>query len=211
MVTKSHDHTSLEWFFRKVCQFWLEGCVGWAYRIYFWMVLLATLICSFKSSPRILSALQSGFLAAISLIRSMVSWDILGWEFFGGFDFSFQNSRNPCRCQRRSVSGLRISKACFQFARLLASTTNKKRSKEVKEGFLTWRFKIISCFLSKTFSAINSDLDLGRSLTAPAAREDLAGFVQAINPFWTIEQIRLQQWVIVRTKNFISAWLPFLK
>ncbi len=207
--TKSHDQTSLEWFLRKVVQFWLEGRVGRVCLIYLCMVRLATFIFSFRSSPRILSAPQRGLLAAICRIRSIVSWGILGWQFFGGYDLSFQNSLKPCRCQRSKVLGLRISKACFQFFSLLARTTKKNRSSAVKEGFLICRFKTINCWRSKAFSDINSALDLERSLTVPIIKEDLAGLVHSTKRFWKNWPKGWMRLVNRWTKSSILSWLPF--
>src|SRR5215469_14488964 len=57
---------------------------------------------SLSNSPRIRSAPHSRFFAAISLIKAMVSGDILGCVA-RAFDLCFQNKRNASRCQRSRV------------------------------------------------------------------------------------------------------------
>ena len=70
-----------------------------------WLSELSTMFNSCTS--------QSRFCAAISLINPTVSADIFGLEE-AALDVYFQNSRNPWRCQRRSVSGWIMKSACFQ-------------------------------------------------------------------------------------------------
>src|SRR5258706_16456026 len=67
---------------------------------------------------------------------------------------------NRSRCQCSTVSGCRVSKACFQWGSLLASHSIKMRSLAVKRGRLTCRLRTINCERRKTFSRTNSPMSI---------------------------------------------------
>ena len=76
-------------------------------------MVLTTRMPSFMRSPRISSTPQRLFSLAICWIGAMVSQATLGCPSRLR-DLALQNSRKPCRCQRRSVSGLMIRRTSSQ-------------------------------------------------------------------------------------------------
>ena len=70
---------------------------------------------------------QRLFSLAICWIRAMVSEATLGRPPRLR-DLNLQNSRKPWRCQRRSVSGLKMRMASFQCRTLLTRRTSQRRS-----------------------------------------------------------------------------------
>lgn len=147
------------------------------------MVRLETRIPSLSNSPRMRSAPQSRFCVAISLIKAMVSAGIFGVED-AALDLYFQKSRNPRRCQRRSVSGLTMKSACFHVSDTRARRTKIRRSVFAYVGRLTCRWRIMSCCRRRAFSATSSDLLLAKSVTVPNIRDVLEGLVQATKWWW---------------------------
>src|SRR5258706_567504 len=117
---------------------------------------------SLSNSPRIRSAPQSRFCAAISLIKATVSADIFGLED-AALNLYFQNRRNPWRCHRRSVSGWTMKRACFQARTILARSSRSLRSVLVQAGRFMCRRRIISCWRRSAFSATSSDLFRSKS------------------------------------------------
>jgi hypothetical protein len=132
---------------------------------------------SFSNSPRIRSAPQSRLFAAISLIKAIVSGDILGCVA-RAFDWCFQNKRNASRCQRSRVSGWTRNRACFHTRTALAKSTRKMRSLFVHTGRFTCRLRMISCCRKRAFSAMSSNLLRPRSAKVPSGNEELSGLVQ---------------------------------
>ena len=142
------------------------------------MVRLLTRISNLSNSPRIRSAPQSRFCAAISLISATFSAAIFGLGA-ADLDLYLQYSLNPWRCHRRSVSGWTINRACFHARDARASRIKIIRSVFDNAGRLTCRRKIMSCCRTKAFSATSSDLLLLRSVTVPNRSEVVSGFVQS--------------------------------
>jgi len=121
---------------------------------------------------------------AICLIKIMSS----GASFGLGevpFDLRFQNQRNPSRCQRKSVSGWTMKRACFHVWTARVSSTSTIRSALVHAGRLTCLRRMISCCRNSAFSATNCDLLLKRSVTVPSMRGVLSGLVQCIMTEWS--------------------------
>src|SRR6266566_9241534 len=147
------------------------------------MVRLETRMPSLRNSPRIRSAPQSRFCAAISLIKVTVSAGIFGLED-AALDLYFQNRRNPWRCHRKSVSGWTMKSACFHARDALARRTKIRRSVFANVGRLTCRRRMMSCCRRRAFSATSSDLLLARSVTVPNMREVLEGLVQSTKRWW---------------------------
>ncbi len=120
------------WFLRKVAQFW-PGCGegARASRIYRWTVRFATRMPSFKSSPRMRSAPQRRFSIAMRRMGAMTSGAMRGSRKPSERDLFRRGTRNPARCQRRTVSGLTRSRARLHRGRSLASrTADRARGRE---------------------------------------------------------------------------------
>jgi len=108
---KSQAQICAAWLCKKVAHFWP---LGWGVRpflMYFWIVRLQTRMPSFNNSPRILSAPQSRFSFAISLINAIVSAATLGL-CEEAFDLRFQYRRKSSRCHRSRVSGWTRNSVC---------------------------------------------------------------------------------------------------
>src|SRR2546425_3749564 len=83
---------------------------------------------SLRSSPWIRGAPQSGLAAAIRMTRTLISALTGGRPPVGGAESLVQCSRNRRRCQRRTVSGVTITRGCFHPVQILVSQTQKRRS-----------------------------------------------------------------------------------
>jgi hypothetical protein len=97
---------------------------------------LATVACdssnpSFNSSPWMRGAPHRGLAKLILRIRAMTSRDTEGLPS-GGRLFHLQYSRNPCRCQAITVSGLTIARANRQLLQKRESQTHSSRSARAK-------------------------------------------------------------------------------
>ena len=88
----------------------------------------ATSIPSFRSSPWIRGAPHSGLAAAIFRTRAMISALTGGRPTVGRLESLAQCSRKRRRCQRRTVSGVTMTRDCLHPAQTLASPTQKRRS-----------------------------------------------------------------------------------
>jgi hypothetical protein len=181
---KSPAQMSVAWLRTNVVQVWPRGRGGRACSMYRWIVRLATLMSSFSNSPRMRSAPQSRLSTAIALIRAMVSAGSLG-SCAVVRDFRFQNSWNPWRCQRSTVSGLTMSSASFHHCNRLASRTTRTRSERVKRGRLTERLRTRSCWRSRAFSMTSWGLLRARSRRLPRVSEALGGSVQDRRRSWS--------------------------
>ena len=124
---KSPAQISATWLRRNVFQVCPRTRFGRPCRIYLWMVRLLTLLSSLSNSPRIRSAPQSRLLAAISLIKLIVSDASLGL-LSCTLHLCFQYTRKSPRCQRRRVSGWTRKSACFHVRTILARTTRSNLS-----------------------------------------------------------------------------------
>ena len=71
---------------------------------------------------------HSGLAAAILRTRAMISALTGGRPTVGRLESLAQCSRNRRRCQRRTVSGVTMTRDCFHPAQTLASPTQKRRS-----------------------------------------------------------------------------------
>ncbi len=71
-------------------------------------------------------------------------------------DFQVQKARNPCRCQRITVSGRRRWNACRHPDHCLESHTQKKRSRRPNCGRFDRRRSRASCCRSAKFSSVRS-------------------------------------------------------
>ena len=76
---------------------------------------------SFRSSPWIRGAPQSGLAAAMRVTRALISALIGGRPKGGRPERLVQCVRNRCRCHRRTVSGVTITRGCLHPAQTLAS------------------------------------------------------------------------------------------
>jgi hypothetical protein len=125
-VKKSMATTSRTWLARNVRQV----CDGGARRfgISRETVRSATSMPSFLSSPWILGAPHRRFIAAIFLMRAVISALIGGRPTRGRPESLAQCSRKRRCCHRRTVSGDTMTRACLQPAQTLASPTHKRRS-----------------------------------------------------------------------------------
>jgi len=91
-----------------------------------------------RSAPHVL------FSTDIWRMRAMVSAGILDPED-GGLDFRRQMMRYNSRCQRNSVSGCTMSRACLQYGVTRASRSSLIRSNPVSLGRFLWRWRMMSC------------------------------------------------------------------
>ena len=134
-----------------------------------WIVRFATRMPSFRSSPRIRSAPQRTFSAAMRWMSAMTSKSTREVRLLELFDFQHQKSRNPSRCQRSTVSGFTSRRAFCQCCRRLASWTTKPRSGALKIGRLTFLDATMSCWRSRAFSISNSVRERVTSVMRPAS------------------------------------------
>jgi len=111
---------------------------------------------SLRSSPRIRSLPQRGLSRAIVAI----SWRTSGLSRGRPSrerDRHRQKSRQPCRCQRITVSGRTTAKCSRQCRQRSRASTQKTLSHRRNRGrFRVGRVKTASCCRSKRFSAANS-------------------------------------------------------
>src|SRR5258708_24925014 len=122
----------------------------------------ATSMPSFRSSPWIRGAPQSGFAAAICVTRALI-WALTGGRPTAGRPESFvQYSRKRCRCHRRTVSGVTMARGCLHPAQTLASPTQKNRSAVRSLGRVIVLLYTASCWCKARFS---------RELAVAAAEE----------------------------------------
>jgi len=96
---KSHAQICWAWVCRNVFQVCPCGRVVRTARMYFCMVRLQTWMPSLSNSPRMRSAPHNRLSLAISWIKEIVSWEILGVREVA-LDLYFQKSLKPWRCQR---------------------------------------------------------------------------------------------------------------
>jgi hypothetical protein len=154
-VSRSAAQIDGRWLCRNVRQPWLGGDAG-PRRRYRWTEALLTATPSFCSSPRIRSAPHRGLSRAIIAIRSRTSAVTRGRPT-GARDRQRQNSRQPRRCQRTTVSGVTTSRCRRQSLRARRTSTQKSRSRaRRRERLRVGRVRIASCWRSRRFSAIRS-------------------------------------------------------
>ena len=119
---------------------------------YFCTLRGETWIPSFSiSSLAIRSCPQLGFSADILRINS---WRLLGKRGLPvGFDFQRQNSRNPLRCQRTSVSAWTATSAPRQSNRRLSAAIIHRVESSARLGLTLRSWKRANCFRRNRFSA----------------------------------------------------------
>jgi hypothetical protein len=107
-----------------------QVCDGWGRRLGMRRdpVRSATSIPIFKSSPWMRGAPQSGFAVAMRVTRALISASTGGRPPVEPPESWVQYLRKRRRCQRRTVSGVTITRACRHPAQILASPTQKSRS-----------------------------------------------------------------------------------
>src|SRR6266566_7108009 len=112
----------------------------------------ATLRPSFRSSPWIRGAAQSGLALAIRVIKALSSASTVGRPPVGRAESLVQYSRKRRRCHRKTVSGDTMMRACLQPGQTLASTTQNMRSVVQSLGRGTARLYTASCWRRVRFS-----------------------------------------------------------
>jgi hypothetical protein len=165
------------------CMMAQKGLAGLATRA-LWTDLLHLLlivrflawISSLRSSPRIRSAPHSRLVAAICLIKLIVSGESLGLHECL-FDLRFQNQRKSSRGPRRRVCGWTRKSACFQARTMLARSTRSTRSVFRETGRLICRRRMISWCRTSAFSPKSSALPHVRSVSVPRKREGGGGLI----------------------------------
>ena len=144
------------------------------------LVRLQTCIPSFNSSPRIRSAPKTPIV--LGHLPEEARWF----------------PRRPWACEKRPwtcasrpggrapdgsrsrVSGCTIRRACCQVRTSLAKSTRSTRSIFVQAGRFTCRWRMISCWRKRAFSAMSSELLLPKSASVPSRKDDMSGLVQRV-------------------------------
>ncbi len=101
-------HPAIRW------RLWDGGFAGLVVLIIYEIVLSETSMPSFKSSPCIRGAPQSGFILAISMMSFLIFKSIGRLPQPLCLDLYLQNNLNPCLCHRITVSGFTIIKESCQ-------------------------------------------------------------------------------------------------
>jgi len=96
-------------------------------------------------------------------------------------DLCRQYNRKPCRCQPNNVSGLTMASASLHRRAHRANKTSMPRSRRVSCGRFTCRCRMITCWRSSAFSAINSSPFRVISVNIPPTSDSVLGFVQCLN------------------------------
>jgi len=109
----------------------------------------------------------------------MVSESTLGLRE-AALDLRFQYQRKSSRCQRSTVSGCTITRACCQVRTSLASRTRRRRSVLVNVGRFTCRLRTMSWCRKRAFSAMSWDLLFPRSVRVASGKEVTSGLVQRV-------------------------------
>ena len=109
---------------------------------------------SINSSPWIRGAPQVGFSSTILKINSRTSFETC---FLPNtrrvLEMVRQYKANPAVCQRTTVSGFTIMRACFQPDQNLLTKTQKSLSNATSRGLGCLRFKTVSCCRRTRFSS----------------------------------------------------------
>jgi hypothetical protein len=113
------------------------------------------------------SAPQRGLSRAMLWMSSTVPAATRGVTALGWHDFQRQKRRNPCRCQRSTVSGWTRRTVLCQWRTRLARRTMSPRSCALKLGRATDRAATTSCWSRSAFSASSSSRDRNASSTSP--------------------------------------------
>ena len=82
---------------------------------------------------------HSGFAVAMRVISALISALMGGRPPVGRPESWVQYARKRRRCQRRTVSGVTMTRDCFQPAQILACPTQKKRSVLRNQGLVLVR------------------------------------------------------------------------
>src|SRR6266850_900915 len=88
----------------------------------------ATSMPSLRSSPWILGAPHRGLAAVIRLTRALIAASTGGWPAGGRPESVAQCRRKRRRCQRSTVAGATMTRACLQAGHTLDSQTQRSRS-----------------------------------------------------------------------------------
>jgi hypothetical protein len=124
------------------------------------MVLSETSKSSIESSPWIRGAPHVGFSATILKIRSRTSFEIRflpnTWR---ALEIARQQRANPARCDRATVSGVTMIRACFQSDQNLRARIQKCLSNKLGLGLGFLRLNAASCCRSTKLSSNRLDRD----------------------------------------------------
>lgn len=144
-VKKSIAAMASRWLRRSVSQrFVLSGSPG-ARRIQRETVCSETSNPSIRSSPCMRGAPHVGFSVTIRKMRSRISVEIFFLPITRrALDIRRQYSANPERCQRITVFGLTIMRACFQPDQNLRARTQKSLSNAASRSRGCLRFSTAS-------------------------------------------------------------------
>src|SRR5437899_1597336 len=112
----------------------------------------ATSMPCFRSSPWILGAPHRGFATAICVTRALICALTGGRPTAGRPESLVQYSRKRCRCHRRTVSAVTMTRGCLHPAQTLASPTQKNRSAARSLGRVIVLLYTASCWCKARFS-----------------------------------------------------------
>jgi len=141
-------------------------------------VRLPTRMPRLRSSPRSRAAPHRRCPAARRRIAATVSADT-GGRRDAAADLARQTRRNPCRCQRSSVSGRTLSSAARHPRARRARRMRRSRSAGVRTGRPTRRRRTTRRWRRRACSATRAAFVLVRSPTALPTRGPVAGLVHA--------------------------------
>ncbi len=111
---------------------------------------------------------QVGFSATMRKINSRNSLLILFRpSIFRWREIQFQYKRNPARCQRATVSGVTITRACFHSDHKRRAITQKSLCGQPTLGRESRRLKTINCWRRAMFSNNKSRRDEKRRRNNP--------------------------------------------
>src|SRR5580692_1768213 len=151
-VKKSMAAIASRWFRRKTSQRLARSGSFGARFIQREMVLSERSKPSMRSSPWIRGAPQVGFSAIIRKIKSRTSFGVgLLPTCFRTLEIIRQYIRKPVRCQRTTVSGVTMSRECFQSDQTRRATTQKSLSMRLRVGRGCRRFSVKSCWRKARF------------------------------------------------------------
>src|SRR5260370_1489711 len=138
-VKKSMAAIASRWFCRKVCQCLADSGFFGALLTHRETARSERSKPSLSNSPWMRGAPQVGFSTTMRKISSRNSLLIPFLpEIFRWRDIQFQYNRNPVRCQRTTVSGVTIIRACFHWDhRRRVITQNNLSGQPILPGIMT--------------------------------------------------------------------------
>jgi len=120
-----------------------------------------------------------GFSATMRKIRSRTSLLIRFLpKAFRWREIQFQYKRNPARCQRTTVSGVTITRACFHCSHRRLTTTQNRRSRRASLGLGFRRCTAKSCWRRARFSSRRSRREWKNRLSRPNKSRNMAKLYQ---------------------------------